>query len=91
MSNIYNITDSQDGKTLFTIGTDTNERDDQLSAIKTQTDKIWYSSTTGASDTLSKQEKSILDSTINGDWNEIFEALLRKNDIMYKIVNIKKI
>ena len=89
MKNIYNITDSSDGDTLITIATNT-QGTLRLSKIKKNTDKIWYAASTGES-ILSIAEENIADSTKNGDWNEIFEALLKADDIDYELVTITEI
>ena len=87
---IYNITDSSDGKLLLTIEVGV-PLPELLKHIKATTEKLWYAASSDGLDTLTTEETEIIDTTVNGDWVEIFEVLLKQNKIGYEIINIEEI
>jgi hypothetical protein len=89
MSYLYNITDSEDNSLLITIETN-NEAKAELTSIKEDTDRIWYMHE-DVNPPLSAADKEVVDSTINGDWTEIFITLLNRSGIAHKQVILEEI
>ena len=88
--NIYTIQDESDGSELLSISTDSQRQ--ILTKLKAQTDKIWYA-LENAEDygKLPRSYREAEQTTVNGDWVEIFIALLNQRDISYKVVTINTI
>ncbi len=90
MKHIYSITDSSDGSLLTTIATETKCAT-KLASIKKNTDRIWYAASNDGEETLSKSDIELIDNTVNGDWLEIFEALLKTSNTDYELVTVTEI
>ncbi len=86
MNFTYDIKDTSNGMTLLFIQTEL-ECAEPLKAIKSTTEKLWYDYSEEPSDyQLTEEELDIVESTVNGDWVEIFERLLVINHIAYKVI-----
>ena len=90
MNEIYSILDGSDGKVLLTIATQ-KKCATALTSIKKNTDRIWYANSNDGKASLSSSDITLLDTAINGDWNEIFEALLKIASINYTILTVTEI
>ncbi len=88
MAHIYNITDSSDGSLLVTIATSVKCKT-ILAKTKKDTDTLWYKNQ-DETELLTPTEIGIITETVNADWVEIFEVML-KDKIDYTVMTVEEV
>jgi predicted RNA-binding protein len=90
MKTIFNITDSSDTDCLLVTIEANKLAKDTIKKVKAETEKLWYKNQDEA-ELLTKAEIGVIMETVNGDWVEIFEVLLKDNNVDYIVADVVEV